>query len=139
MRYGYVRVSTMHQDTARQEVLMKELGVDKVFIDKCTGKNTARPMLEAMFRVLGSGDVVVVESYSRMSRSTTAAFVRNSSTTGHAAAPRTVGMAWKACSVPHRWLVGASLPRAASTRLGMRAARGLTGRGGAGGRGHRQQ
>lgn len=71
MRYGYVRVSTVHQDTARQEVLMKELGVDKVFIDKCTGKNTKRPMLEEMFRELKAGDVVVVESYSRMSRSTT--------------------------------------------------------------------
>lgn len=71
MRYGYVRVSTVHQDTARQEVLMKELGVDRVFIDKCTGKNTKRPMLEELFRVLKAGDVVVVESYSRMSRSTT--------------------------------------------------------------------
>lgn len=71
MRYGYVRVSTVHQDTARQEVLMKELGVDKVFIDKCTGKNTKRPMLEELFRALKAGDVVVVESYSRMSRSTT--------------------------------------------------------------------
>lgn len=70
MRYGYVRVSTAHQDTARQEVLMKELGVDKVFIDKCTGKNTKRPMLEEMMNALQSGDVVVVESYSRMSRST---------------------------------------------------------------------
>lgn len=70
MRYGYVRVSTVHQDTARQEVLMRELGVDRVFIDKCTGKNTARPMLEEMFCVLEPGDVVVVESYSRMSRST---------------------------------------------------------------------
>lgn len=70
MRYGYVRVSTVHQDTARQEVLMRELGVDRVFVDKCTGKNTARPMLEELFRVLEEGDVVVVESYSRMSRST---------------------------------------------------------------------
>ncbi len=71
MRYGYVRVSTMHQDTARQEVLMKELGVDRVYIDKCTGKNTQRPMLEEMMNTLQAGDVVVVESYSRMSRSTT--------------------------------------------------------------------
>lgn len=71
MRYGYVRVSTAHQDTARQEVLMKELGVDRVFIDKCTGKNTKRPMLKEMMDILEAGDVVVVESYSRMSRSTT--------------------------------------------------------------------
>lgn len=70
MRYGYVRVSTVHQDTARQEVLMQNLGVDMVFIDKCTGKNTDRPEYRKMMGMLQSGDVVVVESYSRMSRST---------------------------------------------------------------------
>lgn len=70
MRYGYIRVSTKHQETARQEVLMEQLGVDKVFIDKCTGKNTDRPKLKEMMSALNPGDVVVVESYSRMSRST---------------------------------------------------------------------
>ena len=69
MRYGYIRVSTKHQETARQEILMEQLGVDKVFIDKCTGKNTNRPQLKEMMSVLKPGDVVVVESYSRMSRS----------------------------------------------------------------------
>ena len=69
MRYGYIRVSTKHQQTARQEILMEQLGVDKVFIDKCTGKNTNRPQLKEMMSVLKPGDVVVVESYSRMSRS----------------------------------------------------------------------
>lgn len=49
---------------------MKELGVDRVFIDKCTGKNTDRPQFQEMMSILRRGDVVVVESYSRMSRST---------------------------------------------------------------------
>ncbi len=70
MRYGYVRVSTSHQDTARQEVLMRNLSVDRVFIDKCSGKNTDRPEYEKMMSLLQKGDTVVVESYSRMSRST---------------------------------------------------------------------
>lgn len=70
MRYGYVRVSTTHQDTTRQEVLMRELDVDRVFVDKCTGKDTDRPEFREMMSVLKRGDVVVVESYSRMSRST---------------------------------------------------------------------
>lgn len=70
MRYGYVRISTTHQNTARQDVLMKELGVDRVFIDKCSGKNTDRPQFQEMMKCLKRGDVVVVESYSRMSRST---------------------------------------------------------------------
>lgn len=71
MRYGYVRVSTKGQNTARQDVLMKELGVDRVFVDKCSGKNTDRPAFREMMDILAEGDTVVVESYSRMSRSTT--------------------------------------------------------------------
>ena len=70
MKYGYVRVSTKGQNTARQDVLMKELGVDRVFVDKCSGKNTDRPKFHEMMSLLREGDTVVVESYSRMSRST---------------------------------------------------------------------
>ena len=70
MRYGYVRVSTKVQNTARQEVLMRELGVDRVFVDKCSGKNMDRPQFHEMMKILCEGDTVVVESYSRMSRST---------------------------------------------------------------------
>lgn len=49
---------------------MAELGVDRVFIDKCSGKNTDRPRFHEMMALLREGDTVVVESYSRMSRST---------------------------------------------------------------------
>ena len=38
MKIGYIRVSTEEQNTARQEVLLRELGVDEVFIDKASGK-----------------------------------------------------------------------------------------------------
>lgn len=34
MKIGYVRVSTSEQNTLRQEVMMKELGVDEIYIDK---------------------------------------------------------------------------------------------------------
>ena len=70
MKYGYVRVSTKGQNTARQDVLMEQLGVEKVFVDKCSGKNTDRPQFREMMETLREGDTVVVESYSRMSRST---------------------------------------------------------------------
>ena len=70
MKYGYVRVSTKGQNTARQDVLMRDLGVDQVFVDKCSGKNTDRPEFKKMMALLQEGDTVVVESYSRMSRST---------------------------------------------------------------------
>lgn len=41
MKIGYIRISTTNQNTARQEVLMKELNVEQVFIDRMSGKNTA--------------------------------------------------------------------------------------------------
>lgn len=70
MKIGYVRVSTEGQNTIRQEVLMKELGVEKVFIDKCSGKDTNRPQLNEMLSFIREGDIVIVESISRFARNT---------------------------------------------------------------------
>ena len=70
MKVGYVRVSTEEQNTIRQEVLMQELGVEKIFIDKASGKNTARRELQSMLNFVREGDSVIVESYSRLARST---------------------------------------------------------------------
>ena len=46
MKIGYVRVSSTDQNTARQEELMERLGVDKVYIEKVSGKKTAPPKLQ---------------------------------------------------------------------------------------------
>lgn len=70
MKIGYIRVSSADQNTARQEVLMQELEVDKVFIDRMSGKNTNRPELAAMMDFVRQGDTVVVESISRFARNT---------------------------------------------------------------------
>lgn len=70
MKVGYVRVSTQGQNTARQEVLMQELGVEKVFLDKQSGKDTSRPELKKMMEFVREGDVVIVESISRFARCT---------------------------------------------------------------------
>ena len=70
MKIGYVRVSTEGQNTIRQEVLMKDLGVEKVFIDKCSGKDTNRPKLNEMLDFIREGDSVIVESISRFARNT---------------------------------------------------------------------
>lgn len=70
MKVGYVRVSTEEQNTARQDVLMQRLGVEKVYVDKASGKNTDRPQLQAMLDYIRDGDSVVVESYSRLARNT---------------------------------------------------------------------
>lgn len=69
MKIGYVRCSTAHQNTARQEVLMEQLGVERVFIDRQTGTNTNRPALKEMMEFVREGDCVVVESISRFARS----------------------------------------------------------------------
>ena len=70
MKVGYVRVSTAGQNTARQEVIMEQLGVEKVFIDKMSGKNTDRPQLKEMLAFVREGDTLVIESFSRLARST---------------------------------------------------------------------
>lgn len=70
MKIGYVRVSTAEQNTARQEVLMEQLGVDQVYIDHASGKSTDRPELKKMLDFVRQGDTVVVESISRFARNT---------------------------------------------------------------------
>ncbi len=70
MRIGYVRVSTQEQNTDRQEVMMRNLGVNEMFIDKASGKNADRPELRRMMEYVRKGDTVVVESISRFARNT---------------------------------------------------------------------
>lgn len=70
MKVGYIRISSAEQNTARQDVLMQELGVEKIFTDKCSGKNTDRPKLMKMMEFVREGDVVIVESISRFARNT---------------------------------------------------------------------
>jgi DNA invertase Pin-like site-specific DNA recombinase len=70
MKVGYVRVSTEEQNTIRQEVLMQELGVDRIFIDRASGKDMARKELQTMLQFVRVGDTLIVESYSRLARST---------------------------------------------------------------------
>ena len=70
MKIGYIRISTAEQNTARQEVLMRELEVDNVFIDRMSGKNANRPELQKMMNFVREGDVVIVESISRFARNT---------------------------------------------------------------------
>ena len=70
MKIGYVRVSTKEQNTARQEELMKSLGVGKIYIDRMSGKDTNRPALLEMMGFVREGDVVIVEGISRFARNT---------------------------------------------------------------------
>ena len=67
-RIGYIRVSTEDQNTARQEIQMQDL--DKLYIEKVSGKSTQRPELKKMMDYIREGDTVVVESISRFARNT---------------------------------------------------------------------
>lgn len=70
MKIGYIRVSTQEQNTIRQEALMEAMGVDEVYIDRMSGKNTNRPELQKMMEYVRKGDTVIVESISRFARNT---------------------------------------------------------------------
>ena len=70
MKIGYVRVSTEGQNTARQEIMLRELGVDELFVDRASGKNADRPELNRMMNFVRRGDTVIVESISRFARNT---------------------------------------------------------------------
>ena len=70
LKIGYIRISTIDQSTARQELLMEQLGVDEVYIDRMSGKNTNRPELQKMLEYVRKGDTVIVESISRFARNT---------------------------------------------------------------------
>lgn len=68
MKYGYVRVSTKEQNEARQVQSMSEYGVDKVFMDKQSGKDFDRPNYQKMISELKEGDVVILHSLDRLGR-----------------------------------------------------------------------
>lgn len=69
-KIGYVRCSSVDQNPARQEQLLREKGCEKVFKDMLSGKDRNRPGLQAMLDYIREGDVLYVESISRLARST---------------------------------------------------------------------
>ena len=62
---GYIRVSSLDQNTERQ---LDGLKLDKVFTDKASGKDTKRPQLKAALEYLRDGDKLIVHSLDRLAR-----------------------------------------------------------------------
>jgi DNA invertase Pin-like site-specific DNA recombinase len=62
---GYIRVSSVDQNTERQ---LDGVHCDKMFTDKCSGKDTDRPQLQAALNYLREGDTLVCHSMDRLSR-----------------------------------------------------------------------
>lgn len=65
---GYVRVSSIDQNLARQLEQLKHENVDKVFEDKASGATTKRPAFQQMLDYVREGDTIVVCSMDRLAR-----------------------------------------------------------------------
>ena len=68
MKIGYARVSTVEQNEARQMEALKEEGVDRIYMDKKSGKDFNRPEYQKMIASLRKGDVLVIHSIDRLGR-----------------------------------------------------------------------
>lgn len=70
MIIGYARVSTQEQNLDRQIDNLKAYGCEKIYQEKITGTKADRPEFRKMLDALRAGDVLVADSFSRLSRST---------------------------------------------------------------------
>ncbi|SFO42466.1 recombinase family protein [Nitrosospira briensis] len=64
-KIGYIRVSSLDQNTERQ---LDGIKLNKVFTDKASGKDTNRPQLQAALNHVRAGDTLVVHSMDRLAR-----------------------------------------------------------------------
>lgn len=68
MIVGYIRVSSLDQNEARQLRALDEAGVEKTYLDKMSGKDFSRPAYQRMLKDLRGGDLLVVQSINRLGR-----------------------------------------------------------------------
>lgn len=68
--YGYARVSTQQQELIRQLDMLKEYNCDEILTEKMTGTKSERPELTRLKDKVRPGDTLVIESFSRLGRST---------------------------------------------------------------------
>jgi DNA invertase Pin-like site-specific DNA recombinase len=70
LRIAYARVSTDAQELHRQLDALEKVGYDKLIQEKFTGTKKDRAGLQKLFDIVREGDVVIVESISRLGRNT---------------------------------------------------------------------
>ena len=68
MKIGYARVSSKDQNLDRQIVALQKEGCEKIYQDKCSGKDLNRPEFQRMLSELNKGDLVIICSLDRLSR-----------------------------------------------------------------------
>jgi len=68
--YGYIRVSSADQNEDRQMIAMNELKIplEKIYMDKLSGKDFNRPAYNALTDKLCSGDLLYIKSIDRLGR-----------------------------------------------------------------------
>ena len=71
--YGYARVSTKNQRLDRQikniEDYCKDKKIEQIYREKYTGTKMGRPQFQKLLAVVCTGDTIIFDSVSRMSRS----------------------------------------------------------------------
>ena len=70
MNIGYVRVSTVEQNEARQVKALKEHDIERWYIEKASAKDKNRPKLQDMLSFVREGDTIFIHSFDRLARNT---------------------------------------------------------------------
>lgn len=70
MKYGYARVSTIHQDLHAQIKRLENDGCDIIYSEKITGTKADRPKFRELLSKLKVGDTLVITKLDRFARST---------------------------------------------------------------------
>lgn len=68
MKIGYARVSTEEQNLNRQIDILKQAGCEKIYEEKISGTKMERPELNKMLDHLRTGDIIIIEELTRLSR-----------------------------------------------------------------------
>ena len=68
--YGDIRVSSKDQKEDRQQIALKEVGVNlqNIYVDKQSGKDFNRPQYKKMLRKLKKDDLLYIKSIDRLGR-----------------------------------------------------------------------
>jgi hypothetical protein len=70
MLIGYARVSATHQNLDRQIAMLKAEGCKRIFKEKLSGREgVRRPQLDKAIEALGTGDILVLAEWDRVTRS----------------------------------------------------------------------